>query len=76
MIGTIAYFSFIIDESSSIQNIKNGLIFLCLVFLLYSWLQFRDSIYMFRPLPGIWRIVRGLGILYLLFLVFLLFQVI
>ena len=44
---------------------------LCLVFLGYCALQLRDSL-LLRPHPGIWRIVHGLGLLYLLGIVYLL----
>ncbi|CAJ0841527.1 6905_t:CDS:2 [Entrophospora sp. SA101] len=42
-------------------------------FLLFAMLQFRDGPFI-RPHPVIWRIVLGLGVLYQMFLVFLLFQ--
>jgi len=37
-------------------------------------LQFRDSL-LLRPHPALWRVVLSFGVVYQLFLVFLLFQV-
>ncbi|CAG8482854.1 10053_t:CDS:2, partial [Cetraspora pellucida] len=42
-------------------------------FLLFAMLQFRDGPFI-RPHPAFWRIVLGFGVLYQMFLVFLLFQ--
>jgi len=43
------------------------------VFLLYCSLQLNDSFFI-RPHRAVWRVVKGISIVYLLFLVFLLFQ--
>ena len=45
----------------------------CLIFLLFSMVQMRDGLFT-RPHPAVWRVVMGLGVLYLMGLVFLLFQ--
>ncbi|EUC63415.1 phosphatidylserine synthase [Rhizoctonia solani AG-3 Rhs1AP] len=42
-------------------------------FLLFSMVQFRDSLFI-RPHPALWRIILGINLLYELALVFLLFQ--
>jgi len=42
-------------------------------FLVHCFLQCRDTL-LVRPHPGVWRVVHGLGMLYLLFLAFLLCQ--
>jgi phosphatidylserine synthase 2 len=44
------------------------------VFLLYNFLQARDGL-LVRPHRVVWRIVTGITVLYMLFLVVLLFQV-
>ncbi|CAJ0926554.1 12956_t:CDS:2 [Entrophospora sp. SA101] len=54
-------------------NIKFGAMAGVGFFLLFAMLQFRDGPFI-RPHPVIWRIVLGLGVLYQMFLVFLLFQ--
>eukprot|EP01126_Amoeba_proteus_P053784 TRINITY_DN6576_c0_g1_i20.p1 TRINITY_DN6576_c0_g1~~TRINITY_DN6576_c0_g1_i20.p1 ORF type:complete len:221 (+),score=17.37 TRINITY_DN6576_c0_g1_i20:178-840(+) len=61
------------DEGNSETNVKMGLIAVCVAFLFYSLLQLPDGVFI-RPDPAFWRVVEGLGVLYLLFLVFLLFQ--
>ena len=45
----------------------------CLVFLVYAALQFRDGI-LLRPHPVFWRLIHGMAIIYLLGLVFLFMQ--
>jgi phosphatidylserine synthase 2 len=70
----VVYFAFTRDESvGTASNVKSGLFAACLVFLLFSMLQMRDGLF-YRPHPAVWRIVMGAGVLYLLGLVFLLFQ--
>jgi hypothetical protein len=54
-------------------NYRSGLIAAAGTFLAYSALQGPNSV-MVRPHPVVWRLVHGIGILYLLGLVFLLFQ--
>ena len=44
----------------------------CVVFLIYCWTHLQDGAFV-RPHPGMWRLVSGILILYLLFLTFLLF---
>lgn len=56
-------------------TLTSGLIAAGLVFLLFCMLQFDDDKYFWRPHPAFWRLIKGLAILYLFFLVFLLFQV-
>lgn len=54
--------------------IIRGLATASAIFLIYAALQFKDTLFV-RPHPVIWRIVNGVGILYLMLLVFMLFQV-
>lgn len=44
------------------------------VFLLFSMLQMRDGLFV-RPHKAFWRVIMGLAVIYLVLLVFLLFQV-
>jgi len=55
------------------SNIKFGLGAVILIYLLMCALQMRDGLFI-RPHPVIWRLIMGLSILYILLLVFLLFQ--
>lgn len=61
------------DESNVDDNIWAGL--LCIIFflLIISVLSFPNGPFT-RPHPAVWRMVFGLSILYLLALLFLLFQ--
>jgi len=52
---------------------KLGIFVAAVVFLCYCGIQLRDSV-LLRPHPSFWRVVHGVGILYLLGLVFLLMQ--
>ena len=74
----VCYVSFFLaaPTASNPETARNalqirGLGCICLVFLGYCALQLRDSL-LIRPHPGIWRIVHGLGLLYLLGIVYLL----
>ncbi|KAI8349253.1 PSS-domain-containing protein [Mortierella sp. GBAus27b] len=60
-----------IDDTSN--NVKLGLIAAIGSFCVFGMLQFRDSL-LLRPHPALWRVVLSLGVVYQLFLVFLLFQ--
>lgn len=60
-------------ESKNIKSTIIGLIAMVFIFLAYCFAQLRDGV-MRRPHPGFWRIVTGVGILYLMALIFLLFQ--
>ncbi|GAB4819217.1 hypothetical protein N2152v2_006263 [Parachlorella kessleri] len=55
------------------SNAKTGVWALIVVYLGYSVVQGPDSP-MVRPHPAVWRLVHGVMVCYLLFLVFLLFQ--
>jgi len=54
-------------------NLKKSLMAVCAAYLLYSALQGPDT-HMVRPHPAVWKVMHGLFVLYLLFLVFLLCQ--
>lgn len=74
---TLLYFvykAFQNDEDESVaQNVKRGIYFACLFFLLYCATQLRDG-HFSRPHPVVWRVVTGVFILYEMFLIVLLFQ--
>ncbi len=55
------------------SNLWDSIKAVCAAYLLYSALQGPDT-HMVRPHPAIWKVMHGLFILYLLFLVFLLCQ--
>ncbi|CAG8476560.1 8427_t:CDS:2 [Diversispora eburnea] len=61
------------EADDTATNIKFGIWAAIGYFLLFAMLQFRDGPFI-RPHPAFWRIVLGLGVLYQMFLVFLLFQ--
>ncbi|XP_071947445.1 phosphatidylserine synthase 1-like isoform X1 [Antedon mediterranea] len=61
------------SEENSEQNIWNGLCCVAFFFLLISLLTFPNGPFT-RPHPAIWRIVFGVSVMYLLLLVFMLFQ--
>lgn len=60
-------------DFSAEHNIKLGATALALAFLVYCAFQLRDGL-LVRPHPAFWRVVQGTGILYMMFLTFLLFQ--
>ncbi|KYQ94384.1 phosphatidylserine synthase [Tieghemostelium lacteum] len=65
------YFAF--QDEYQINSTKVGLLGAISAFLLFSMLQMRDGLFV-RPHPAFWRIVMGVGVLYLCALVFLLFH--
>jgi phosphatidylserine synthase 2 len=75
VIVTIVYFAFIKEDVtlSSEATVKKGIIAMISVFLVFAAVQFRDGIIL-RPHPAVWRVVQGVGLVYLLALTFLCFQ--
>lgn len=69
----VAYFAFVEDPAASDDLGHSRRAFACAaaVFLVYCVIQLRDSL-LLRPHPILWRLVHGLGLLYLLGLVVLL----
>ena len=61
------------DESSIQDNIWSGICCVVFFFLIVSVLTFPNGPFT-RPHPAVWRIVFGTSVLYLLALLFLLFQ--
>ncbi|XP_071810795.1 phosphatidylserine synthase 1-like isoform X2 [Apostichopus japonicus] len=73
-IATTLYFAFTrTNEVSSEQNISNGLCFVAFFFLIIGLLTFPNGPFT-RPHPAIWRVVFGISVMYMLLLVFVLFQ--
>jgi phosphatidylserine synthase 2 len=78
IICVVCYVSFFLSPPSAFNTEiarhalqLRGIGCLCLVFLGYCALQLRDSL-LIRPHPGVWRIIHGIGLLYLLGIVYLL----
>jgi phosphatidylserine synthase 2 len=69
----LLYFAIYRTSESTETNIKNGIFASICIFLLYCSLQLNDSFFI-RPHRAVWRVVKGISIVYLLFIVFLLFQ--
>lgn len=80
MLGCIllAYYSHafdpFMDSYPSYANTKSGIYAVVCVFLGYSAVQGRGSSHLIRPHPTFWKVVHGVMVCYLLFMVFLLFQ--
>ncbi|CAG5021779.1 unnamed protein product [Parnassius apollo] len=72
-IATVIYTAFVRDESSIQDNIWAGICCVVFFFLIVSVLTFPNGPFT-RPHPAVWRIVFGASVLYLLALLFLLFQ--
>jgi phosphatidylserine synthase 2 len=74
----LTYYSHAFDptgvESSPYLDQKAGVWAVVCVFLGYSAVQGRSSAHLVRPHPSFWKVVHGLMICYLLFMVYLLFQ--
>ncbi|XP_043238191.1 phosphatidylserine synthase-like [Amphibalanus amphitrite] len=73
-VGTMLYMAFTRDETVSHQNnIWTGMCCATFFFLVISVLTFPNGPFT-RPHPALWRLVFGCSVLYLMFLVFILFQ--
>ncbi|GJQ08900.1 hypothetical protein GpartN1_g691.t1 [Galdieria partita] len=73
-LGVIVYLAWRNEKRmDTVSNVIQGILCSCLPLLVYGILQFRDGFFQ-RPHPAVWRLVMGLSLLYLMFLVFLLFQ--
>lgn len=71
-VSLIVYYGFFApDIRDSYALAARAVTAVVLCFLVYCSIQLRDSILM-RPHPVVWRVVHGLGIVYLLFMVILL----
>lgn len=70
--GLLAWFA-LTHDYGPVGNTKVGVASAAAVFLVFALCEFPDGMFR-RPHPLVWRVVTGLGVLYLLFLVFMLFQ--
>ncbi|KAG0022720.1 AAA ATPase midasin [Entomortierella chlamydospora] len=73
MLLGLVYVAMTPDIDDTGANVKLGLVAAIGAFCVFGMLQFRDSL-LRRPHPALWRVVLSIGVVYQLFLVFLLFQ--
>ncbi|KAF9433652.1 hypothetical protein BGZ76_009172 [Entomortierella beljakovae] len=73
MLISLVYVAFTPEFNDTVTNVKIGILASIGVFCIFGMLQFRDSL-LLRPHPALWRVVLSLGVVYQLFLVFLLLQ--
>ena len=72
--AAISYYAFTSDALlDAAQSGRNALLAAALVFLVYCFLQTRDGL-LTRPHPGVWRVVHGASVVYLLALAALVVQ--
>ncbi|KAI9919631.1 hypothetical protein PsorP6_017649 [Peronosclerospora sorghi] len=69
----LSYYSFTHDATDAATNVRSAFFAATLVFLVYCFLQTKDGL-MVRPHPGVWRVVHGCSVVYLLTLAALLVQ--
>lgn len=70
---SMMYFAFVRDEQDTQENIWAGMLCVIFFFLIISVLAFPNGPFT-RPHPAVWRIIFGLSVIYLLFIIFLMFQ--
>ncbi|XP_031640040.1 phosphatidylserine synthase 1 [Contarinia nasturtii] len=70
---SVMYFAFVRDEQDNQENIWAGMLCAIFFFLIISVLAFPNGPFT-RPHPAVWRIIFGVSVIYLLFIIFLLFQ--
>ncbi|KAF9188716.1 hypothetical protein BGZ50_001161 [Haplosporangium sp. Z 11] len=73
MLLLLVYVAMTPELDDTITNVKIGILASVGAFCVFGMLQFRDSL-LLRPHPALWRVVLSVGVVYQLFLVFLLFQ--
>lgn len=61
------------DEQNNQENIWAGMLCVIFFFLIISILAFPNGPFT-RPHPVVWRIIFGFSVIYLLFIIFLMFQ--
>lgn len=61
------------DEKDNQENIWAGMLCVIFFFLIISVLAFPNGPFV-RPHPAVWRIIFGVSVIYLLFIIFLMFQ--
>ncbi|KAG0210528.1 hypothetical protein BGX33_004845 [Mortierella sp. NVP41] len=73
MLLLLVYVAMTPEVDDTVTNVKLGVMASIGAFCVFGMLQFRDSL-LLRPHPALWRVVLSFGVVYQLFLVFLLFQ--
>ncbi|KAF9987844.1 hypothetical protein BGZ75_010393 [Mortierella antarctica] len=73
MLLLLVYVALTPEVDDTLTNVKIGMVASIGAFCVFGMLQFRDSL-LLRPHPALWRVVLSVGVVYQLFLVFLLFQ--
>lgn len=66
-------FSIYSNEQDNQENIWAGMLCVIFFFLIISVLTFPNGPFT-RPHPAVWRIIFGVSVMYLLFIIFLMFQ--
>lgn len=66
-------FNYCSDEQNPQENIWAGMVCAVFFFLIISVLAFPNGPFT-RPHPAVWRVMFGVSVLYLMFIIFLLFQ--
>jgi len=69
----LLYAAFCLESSDTATNARRGFLVVVFVFILIGIQQFRDGPFI-RPHPAFWRMVLSFSVIYLLMLVFILFQ--
>lgn len=72
-IGAVFFFAFTRQDESVEYNFWRGMQGVIIFFLIISVLAFPNGPFI-RPHPAVWRIVFGISVLYLLLLIFVIFQ--
>lgn len=72
-IAFLIYFAFTRDDQKLEDNIWDGLLCVFFFFMIISVLAFPNGPFT-RPHPALWRVVFGMSVLYLMFLIIALFQ--
>eukprot|EP01010_Urceolus_cornutus_P003453 NODE_484_length_1618_cov_298.507330_g368_i0.p1 GENE.NODE_484_length_1618_cov_298.507330_g368_i0~~NODE_484_length_1618_cov_298.507330_g368_i0.p1 ORF type:complete len:488 (-),score=122.45 NODE_484_length_1618_cov_298.507330_g368_i0:154-1557(-) len=71
--GLSVYFAFTRNTQDEGSNIKCGIAVALCAFLTFCAVHLPDGL-MIRPHPALWRIILGMGVVYMVFLFFLTFQ--
>eukprot|EP01004_Peranema_trichophorum_P003730 NODE_2701_length_1513_cov_50.327338_g2327_i0.p1 GENE.NODE_2701_length_1513_cov_50.327338_g2327_i0~~NODE_2701_length_1513_cov_50.327338_g2327_i0.p1 ORF type:complete len:476 (+),score=59.12 NODE_2701_length_1513_cov_50.327338_g2327_i0:75-1502(+) len=69
----IVYIAFNRNETDHESNVRWGFLAVCIAFLLFCAVHLPDGL-LLRPHPAVWRVVLGVALIYLIILVYFLFQ--
>jgi Phosphatidyl serine synthase len=73
MVSVAGYVGFRQDSDDHDASTRAALAGAAFIFLVHCFLQCRDTLFV-RPHPGVWRVVHGVGMLYLMGVAVLLFH--